>query len=540
DLAVALGIDRERVTVWQTEVGPYLFVDAGRSGPTVGFYWHLDVQPVGEGQEHLWDLVGPEGREASRGQPALWGRGSCDDLGLGLAAWIGIKTALPHCPYNLQFLISTGEESGDRPLGDLIAANQDRLTAEVWFIPDSSRQNGRPALNLSLRGLARFHLEVRGPTVPMHSGVVGGACPDPALAAFQILGALVDRHQRLDAPVLAEVPYDIELERAFAEASPDREEFLATAGVSATTGGPGALGVTLWRRPSLTIHAVETDVPPYLNAVASVCRVYFSIRLVPGQKPERVAEALQARVASCSIPGIRARVAHRPGDLVEGTRVPKVEPWVSRCQAAMEASYGRPVVFNGSGGTEPVVGLLALADRPRAEAAAGIAALHRLGVTTVMLTGDHARTAHAIARELGIDRVYAALSPAEKVAHIRRLEETLGPVAMVGDGINDAPALAAATVGIAMGAAGTDAAIEAADVALMADDLMKVAEAIRLGRMVRAISLQNLVFSLLILGVLIPAALLGAITVVAAVVVHEVSELLAVANGLRAARPRPA
>lgn len=359
DLAGALGIDRERITVWQTEVGPYLFVDAGRSGPTVGFYWHLDVQPVGEGQEHLWDLAGPEGREASRGQPALWGRGSCDDLGLGLAAWIGIKAALPHCPYNLQFLISTGEESGDRPLGDLIVANRDRLTAEVWFIPDSSRQNGHPALNLSLRGLARFHLEVRGPAVPMHSGVVGGACPDPALAAFQILGALVDRHQRLDAPELAEVPYDIELERAFAEASPDREEFLATAGVSATTGGPGALGVTLWRRPSLTIHAVETDVPPYLNAVASVCRVYFSIRLVPGQEPERVAEALGARVASCSIPGIRATVAHRPGDLVEGTQVPKVEPWVSRCQAAMEASYGRPVVFNGSGGTEPVVGLLA-------------------------------------------------------------------------------------------------------------------------------------------------------------------------------------
>ena len=255
---------------------------------------------------------------------------------------------------------------------------------------------------------------------------------------------------------------------------------------------------------------------------------------------EQLARAAAAEFTALAGLGARARI---DGQLaVVGNPAALADDGVALGPLAAAAdalqAQGKTVVGVAIDGT--AVGLLALADRPRAEAAAGIAALHRLGVTTVMLTGDHARTAHAIARELGIDRVYAALSPAEKVAHIRRLEETLGPVAMVGDGINDAPALAAATVGIAMGAAGTDAAIEAADVALMADDLMKVAEAIRLGRMVRAISLQNLVFSLLILGVLIPAALLGAITVVAAVVVHEVSELLAVANGLRAARPRPA
>lgn len=194
-------------------------------------------------------------------------------------------------------------------------------------------------------------------------------------------------------------------------------------------------------------------------------------------------------------------------------------------------SQGKTVVAVGT--QEHVLGLIAVRDRVRENAKAMVKQLHGMGIATVMLTGDNQATARAVAAELGIDMVRADLKPEDKTAAIEVLKEQYGAVAMIGDGINDVPALASATVGVAMGAIGTNAAIEAADVALMADDLAKVPEAIEFGRKTLRVGRQNIVFSLATLAIMIPAALTGFLTVAAAVIFHEASELLAVGNGLR-------
>jgi Cd2+/Zn2+-exporting ATPase len=206
-----------------------------------------------------------------------------------------------------------------------------------------------------------------------------------------------------------------------------------------------------------------------------------------------------------------------------------IQDEITRLQA-----QGKTVVLVGN--EQRVDGLFALRDEPRQEAQAAIRELNSMGITVAMLTGDNVRTAQAIAQELGIEEVRAELKPEEKVEAVKQLEQEYGPVAMCGDGINDAPALATATVGMAMGTAGTDAAIEAADVALMGDDPSRVAYALRLAQRSQRISFQNIVFSILILAVMIPGAVLGLIGITTAVFVHEASELIAVANGVRVAQ----
>jgi heavy metal translocating P-type ATPase len=181
--------------------------------------------------------------------------------------------------------------------------------------------------------------------------------------------------------------------------------------------------------------------------------------------------------------------------------------------------------------------LVAIRDNLRENAARAIAALHRVGVErVVMLTGDNERTARAIAREAGIDEVHADLKPEDKAVRVRELTRTVGHVAMVGDGVNDAPALAEATVGVAMGAAGTDVALETADVALMADDLEKLVYALTLARRNQAIVRQNLVLSAVVIGALVIGAVTGAFTLPIAVLGHEISEFVVIGNGLRMLR----
>jgi Cd2+/Zn2+-exporting ATPase len=242
-------------------------------------------------------------------------------------------------------------------------------------------------------------------------------------------------------------------------------------------------------------------------------------------------------VGECALPGQAATAiisgtpwfAGRPEYFTGTTRNAENQRTIDKLRAE-----GKTVIFVGT--QEKILGIIAVQDQVRPNAKAMIDQLHAMGVATIMLTGDNGVTAKAVAADLGIDDIRADLKPEDKTAAIESLKEKYGAVVMMGDGINDAPALAKATVGVAMGTIGTDAAIEAADVALMADDLSKVPEAIAFGKKALSVSNQNIVFSIAVLAVLIPGALLGILGVTLAVIFHEASELLAVGNGLRVAK----
>ena len=188
---------------------------------------------------------------------------------------------------------------------------------------------------------------------------------------------------------------------------------------------------------------------------------------------------------------------------------------------------------------EKFLGIIALADQPRKEAKSTIDKLKTLGIRAlIMITGDNERVAATISKQLGLTDFRASLLPEEKVAAVEQLLAEHGQVAMVGDGVNDAPAMTKATVAIAMGAGGTDVALETADIALMADDLSKLPFAVALSRQARRIIKQNLIVSLGMIVLLIPATLFGFAGISIAIVFHEGSTLVVVANALRLLRFR--
>ena len=178
------------------------------------------------------------------------------------------------------------------------------------------------------------------------------------------------------------------------------------------------------------------------------------------------------------------------------------------------------------------LGVIGLMDTPRKAAAETLVRLREIGIRRmVMISGDNQRVADAVARAVGLDEAYGDLMPDDKVETIKALSQE-EYVAMVGDGVNDAPAMAHATVGIAMGAAGSDVALETADVALMADDLRQLPFAVGLSRKTRRIIRQNVWVSLGVVAVLIPATVLG-LGIGPAVALHEGSTIVVVVNALR-------
>lgn len=198
---------------------------------------------------------------------------------------------------------------------------------------------------------------------------------------------------------------------------------------------------------------------------------------------------------------------------------------------------GKTAMVLGDG--EKILGLIAVADVMRENSRKTIEGLKKVGIKkTVMLTGDNQRTANAIARTVGVDEFKADLLPGDKVEAIKTLLSEYKKVAMVGDGVNDAPAMAISTVGIAMGTAGTDTALETADIALMADDLSKLPYAIRLSRRTLRTIKQNITFSLVIKGLILLLVIPGWLTLWLAVAADMGSSLLVTLNGMRLLRVR--
>lgn len=187
-------------------------------------------------------------------------------------------------------------------------------------------------------------------------------------------------------------------------------------------------------------------------------------------------------------------------------------------------------VFSG----KHLFGVIGVADAIREESPAIIERLKEIGISrTIMLTGDHPATAKAIAAEIGVTDIRAGLMPEDKLAAVKELQSKYGRVAMVGDGINDAPALAASDIGIAMGGAGTDAALETADIALMADDLEKLPYTIRLSRKTLRIIKENIIFALALKILALLLIIPGWLTLWIAIFADMGATLLVILNALR-------
>ena len=237
---------------------------------------------------------------------------------------------------------------------------------------------------------------------------------------------------------------------------------------------------------------------------------------------------------------ISEEAGHGIGGTVEGRRVLVGSPrWIDagplKADVERMESEGQTCVLVTV--DDALAGAIGVRDELRPEVPEAVQTLHANDVEVSMLTGDNTRTARALAEIAGIDDVRAELRPEDKASIVAELSSKT-PTAMIGDGINDAPALASATVGIAMGATGSDAAIESADVAFTGHDLRLIPQALQHARRGSRIINQNIVLSLAIIIVLMPLAISGVLGLAAVVLVHEVAEVIVILNGLRAAQAK--
>jgi Cd2+/Zn2+-exporting ATPase len=236
------------------------------------------------------------------------------------------------------------------------------------------------------------------------------------------------------------------------------------------------------------------------------------------------------------LPGLGVRAVTGAYELVLGRQCLHAERGLSLPDALSAnvtelESSGRTVILVANG-TE-LTGVLALEDGLRPDAKTAIMRLNAMGLRTVMVSGDNLSTAERVAAEVNLGEVYAEMIPEQKVEIVRRLQAEGQVVAFVGDGVNDGPALAAADVGVAMGVAGTDVAIETAEIALLADDLAKLPHLIELSRQAMRAIRQNLIFSLGVLAIAVALTAIGLLTPVSGALLHELSSIPVIANSAR-------
>jgi Cd2+/Zn2+-exporting ATPase len=295
-----------------------------------------------------------------------------------------------------------------------------------------------------------------------------------------------------------------------------------------TTGKPQVVN---W----LAVNQSETDLLRVAAALESLSEHPIGDAIVQAARERTIAWTPAANGQTHAGQGITGEIARKPAIVGKAAFVQsQVNSWTETLEAQSQQweQDGKTVVWVAY--NHSLLGIIAIADTVRPEAARAIAQLKQLGIeAVVMLTGDNERTAHRIAQELGVDRVYAQLLPEDKVNAIQQLQRQYHIVAMVGDGINDGPALAQASVGIAMGATGSDVAMETADIVLMADRLEKLEHAIRLGRRSQAIVKQNIAFALSFIVLLLIANFASHITLPLGVIGHEGSTVLVTLSGLR-------
>jgi len=273
--------------------------------------------------------------------------------------------------------------------------------------------------------------------------------------------------------------------------------------------------------------AVETSSDhPLAAAIVTGAKKELGDKTVP---EARDLQAITGRGVQAKYEGETVHIGNR--QLFEDLTKQPVPKEISDQMAEQEnAGHTSMIVHKG----DRYLGIISVMDVARPEAKATLLALKTLGIRRmIMLTGDNQRVADAVAKTIGVTDPMGSLMPEDKVAAIEKLRQEEGKVAMVGDGVNDAPALAQSTVGIAMGAAGSDVALETADIALMADKLETLPFAIGLSRKARSIIRQNLWISVGMVAVLVPLTILGIAEIGPAVVAHEGSTLVVVANALR-------